>query len=234
MNDSRTKKGKLFIVPTPIGNLKDITLRALDVLKDVDIIATEDTRTCGKLLKLLGLPRKELVSYYDSVETEKSALVLSKLNEGLDVALVSEAGTPLISDPGYKLVRACIEGGFEVIPLPGATAFVPALVGSGLPPNEFKFFGFPPKKKGYKKFLENVVEETSTAIVYVSSHKIKKFINDLSELVVPERRICICREITKFNEQFVRGNISEIVTFVNSSSANLKGEFVVVLEGKRS
>lgn len=225
-------KGKLFLVPTPIGNLKDITLRAIEVLKEVPYIATEDTRTCGKLLKLLGLPKKSLISYYDSVESVKSEFVLKKLIEGFDVALVAEAGTPLISDPGYKLVQLCIESGVEIVPLPGATAFVPALIASGIPANNFKFFGFPPKKKGYKKFLENVSNEVSTSIVYVSNHSVKKFLNDLGEFVSPERRICLCREITKMNEEFIRGTIGEIVTFVNSSDAILKGEFVIVLQGK--
>lgn len=232
MNNWSKRKGSLYIVPTPIGNLKDITLRALDVLKEVSFIATEDTRTCGKLLKLLGLPKKNLISYYDSVENIRCELVLKRLNEGFDVALVSEAGTPLISDPGYKLVQMCIETGIKIIPLPGATAFVPALVASGLPPNIFKFFGFPPKKKGYKKFIANLANEVSTSIVYVSSHSVKKFINDLAEIVAQERRICLCREITKMNEEFIRGTINELVTFVNSSQAILKGEFVIVLEGK--
>ncbi|MGB9770507.1 MAG: 16S rRNA (cytidine(1402)-2'-O)-methyltransferase [Candidatus Kapaibacteriota bacterium] len=232
MNSINSEKGVLYIVPTPIGNLKDITLRALDILKEVNFIATEDTRTCGKLLKLLGLPKKDLISYYDSVEKIKTELILQKLNKGYNVALISEAGTPLISDPGYKLVQACIETGVRIVPLPGATAFVPALIASGLPTNMFKFFGFPPKKKGVKKFLETIANETTTSVVYVASHTIRKFINDFAKMAEPNRKICLCREITKMNEEFIRGKICELVSFINSKEAILKGEFVVVIEGR--
>ncbi len=234
MDNFNKKFGDLFIVPTPIGNLKDITLRAIDILKNVGYIACEDTRTCGKLLKLLGLPKKELISFHDNIEKKKIELLLNKLVNGFDIALISEAGTPLISDPGYKLVSCCIEKGIKVVPLPGATAFVPALVASGLPAHSFKFFGFPPKKKGLKKFFEGVASETSTSIIYVSSHNIVKFINEISKIVETHRKVCIAREITKLNEEFIRGTTGEIVSFVNSSEAILKGEFVVVLEGKRA
>lgn len=225
-------KGCLYIVPTPIGNLKDITLRALEILKEVDFVATEDTRTAGKLFKLLELPPKRFISYYDSVENEKSDYIISKLSEGYKVALISEAGTPLVSDPGYKLVMKCINSGIKVVPLPGATSIIPALVASGLPVDKFKFFGFPPKKKGLKKFIESISNETATSIFFVSCHNIVKFINEISKVLEPERKICLAREITKLNEEFIRGTLSEIVSFVNSSNAILKGEFVVVLEGK--
>ncbi len=226
--------GCLYIVPTPIGNLKDITLRAIEILRSVDLIACEDTRTAGKLLKLLGLPKKPLLSYYDHNEEEKSEFILTKLKEGIDLALISEAGTPLISDPGYKLVLKCITEGVRVVPLPGATAFIPALVASGLPVNQFKFFGFPPKKKGLKKFIESIKAEVATIVLYVSSHQVIKFLCELSNHMEMERKICIAREITKLNEEFIRGTLGEIITFVNSKSAILKGEFVLIIEGKGS
>ncbi|MCX7908384.1 MAG: 16S rRNA (cytidine(1402)-2'-O)-methyltransferase [Ignavibacteria bacterium] len=232
MAEDKSNEGILYIVPTPIGNLKDVTLRALEVLKEVNIIATEDTRTTGKFLKLLGLPKKRLVSYYDNVEGEKSAQILNLLQSGNNIALISEAGTPLISDPGYKLVVRCIDAGIRIVPLPGATAFVPALVASGLPPNVFKFFGFPPKRKGLKKFLELISQETSTSIIYVPTHSLLKFINELFQYVEPRRKICIAKEITKYNEEFIRGTIEEIVSFVNSNKLVVKGEFVVIVEGK--
>lgn len=226
------RKGCLYIVPTPIGNLKDITLRAIEVLKEVDFVATEDTRTAGKLFKLLGLTPKKFVSYYDNVENEKSDFLINKLTQGCNVALISEAGTPLISDPGYKLVSKCINSGIKIVPLPGATSLIPALVASGLPVDKFKFFGFPPKKKGMKKFIESFVNETSTSICLISCHNIVKFINEISKVLEPTRRICLAREISKLNEEFIRGTIEEIVSFVNSSNVVLKGEFVLVLEGK--
>jgi len=232
MSEATNRKGVLYIVPTPIGNLKDITIRGLEVLKNVNYIACEDTRTAGKLLKLLGLPKKDFISYYDSVEKLKSKYVLERLIQGDDVALISEAGTPLISDPGYKLVCLCIDAGIKVIPLPGPTAFVPALVASGLPTNSFRFFGFPPKRKGLKSFLLNLANETETSVVYVSSHNVVKFINELFKYVEANRRMCVAREISKINEEFIRGTIEEIVTFVNSPNAILKGEFVLVLEGR--
>lgn len=226
------RKGYLYIVPTPIGNLKDITLRAIEVLKEVDFVATEDTRTAGKLFKLLGLTPKKFVSYYDNVENEKSDFLINKLTQGCNVALISEAGTPLISDPGYKLVSKCINSGIKIVPLPGATSLIPALVASGLPVDKFKFFGFPPKKKGTKKFIESFVNETSTSICLISCHNLVKFINEIYKVLEPTRRICLAREITKLNEEFIRGTIEEIVSFVNSSNVVLKGEFVLVLEGK--
>jgi 16S rRNA (cytidine1402-2'-O)-methyltransferase len=226
------KKGVLYIIPTPIGNLKDITLRALDVLASVDLIACEDTRTAGMLLKLLGLPKKDFISYYDSVEESKSDLVLEKLLAGLNVGLISESGTPLISDPGYKLVQKCIDLGIEIVSLPGATAFVPALVISGLPVHNFKFFGFPPKKKGYKKFLEKVANEESTSVVYVSCHSLLKFLEDLIAFVGETRKICLVRELTKMNEEVLRGSLGEVFRELSQNRSKIRGEIVLIIEGK--
>lgn len=224
--------GCLYLVPTPIGNLKDITLRALEVLRDVELVACEDTRTAGKLFKLLGLPKKSFLSYYDYNEDEKSEYILAKLKEGKDVALISEAGTPLISDPGYRIVLKCVREGVRIVPLPGATAFVPALIASGLPLNTFKFWGFPPKKKGLKKFFEIIQAETGTMVIYLSSRQVILFLRELSKYIEMERKICLAKEITKLNEEFIRGTLAEILTFVNLNSKILKGEFVVILEGK--
>jgi len=226
-----SKKGVLYIIPTPIGNLKDITLRALDVLSSVDLIACEDTRTAGKLLKLLGLPKKELISYYDSVEESKSDLILQKLLAGMDVGLISESGTPLISDPGYKLVQKCIELKIVIVSLPGPTALIPALIVSGFPVHNFKFFGFPPKKKGYKKFLEKVSSEPSTSVVYVSCHSVLKFLEDLFGFVGETRRICLVRELTKMNEEVVRGSIGEVIRELTQNRSRIRGEIVLIIEG---
>ncbi len=228
----KASKGTLFIVPTPIGNIKDITLRAIDVLNFVDLVACEDTRSAGKLFKLLNLPKKEFISYYDSVEENKSDWIISKLLSGVNVGLISEAGTPLISDPGFKLVRKCLENDITIVALPGATAFVPALILSGLPIQNFKFFGFPPKKKGYKKFLERIAKEESTSVVYVSCHSVIKFLIDLCNFVEGTRNICLVREMTKFNEEVIRGSLEEIVKKLKDNPSKFKGEIVLVVEGK--
>lgn len=226
-------KNCLYIVPTPIGNLRDITLRALDVLNQVDLIACEDTRTASKLLKLLGLPPKKLISYYDAKEREKSKYIVDRIKANEIVALISEAGTPLISDPGYKLVDLCIKSGIKIIPLPGASAFLPALVGSGLPLHKFKFFGFPPNKKGLKNFLLELANNDITSIVYISSHKLFRFVENLYGLVEKNRKMCIAREVSKINEEFIRGTIEDIFNALQSKQIQLKGEFVIILEGKQ-
>lgn len=228
----KANKGILYIIPTPIGNIKDITLRAIDTLSFVDLVACEDTRSAGKLFNLLKLPKKEFISYYDSVEENKSELIISKLLSGAKVGLISEAGTPLISDPGFKLVRKCIENDIMIEVLPGATAFVPALILSGLPIHNFKFFGFPPKKKGYKKFLEKISNEESTSVVYVSCHSVNKFLIDLCNFVEGTRNICLVREMTKINEEVIRGSLEEIVKKLKDNHCKLKGEIVLVIEGK--
>lgn len=227
------KKGTLFLVPTPIGNLKDITLRSLEVLRNVDYIASEDTRIAGKLLKLLQIPYKELISYYDQKEESKSDLLLQILKEGKNIALISDAGTPLISDPGFRIVSKCISEGIKIVPLPGPNAILPALIASGLSVHQFTFLGFPPNKKGYSNFLNKIIESDSTTVVYVSPHKIQKLIGSLSLQLKDERRICIAREISKLNESFYYGRVEEVKQMLDSNKIPLKGEFVLVIEAKK-
>ncbi|MCX7879779.1 MAG: 16S rRNA (cytidine(1402)-2'-O)-methyltransferase [Ignavibacteria bacterium] len=231
MNKFEIEKGALYLVPTPIGNIRDITLRALDVLKQVDIIACEDTRTTSHLLKLLELPSKELISYYDSIETKKAKIIIEKLKLGNSVALISDAGTPLISDPGYRLLTACISEGIKVIPLPGPSALLTALIASGLPTHSFKFFGYPPKKKNYKKFIEQFSNEEVTSIAFVSPHQIKKFVTDLANFVEKNRKVCVARELTKLHEEFFRGSFEEMLDFIQKKE-DIKGEIVFLIEGK--
>lgn len=227
------KKGTLFLVPTPIGNLKDITLRSLEVLRNVDYIASEDTRIAGKLLKLLQIPPKELISYYDQKEESKCNFLLQLLKVGKNIALISDAGTPLISDPGFRIVSKCITEGIKIVPLPGPNAILPALIASGLSVHRFTFLGFPPNKKGYINFLNKIIESDSTIVVYVSPHKIQKLIDSLSLKLQEGRRICIAREISKLNESFYYGRIKEVQQMLDSNKIPLKGEFVLVIEGKQ-
>lgn len=222
----------LYLVPTPIGNLEDITLRALKVLQNADIIACEDTRTTGQLLKLLNIKAKAVESYHDHNEKTKSEYLVSKIIAGQSIALVSDAGSPVVSDPGYRLVQAAIQLGVKVVPLPGATAFVPALSASGLAVDEFCFLGFPPQKKGRKTFLERLSQIDMTIIVYESTHRIGKLVDELNEFCGAERNICIAREISKMYEEFIRGSLSEIKKNIQTKS-NLKGEFVVLIEGRQ-
>lgn len=231
-NKEAFAKGLLYIVPTPIGNLKDITLRGIEVLREVDIIACEDTRTAGKLLKLLNIQPKQLISYFDEKEEVKSERLLQFLKEGKKIALISEAGTPLISDPGFKIISKCIHSGIKIIPLPGSTAFVPALIASGLPLHQFTFLGFPPHKKGYLNFIDTIINSKITTITYISQYKIQKFIDLLSLKMGPERKICIAREISKINESFYYGTILEMKKQIEANQIPLKGEFVVIIEGK--
>lgn len=227
------KKGTLFLVPTPIGNLKDITLRGLEVLRSVDYIASEDTRIAGKLLKLLQIPHKELISYYDQKEESKSDLLLQLLKKGKNIALISDAGTPLISDPGFRIVSKCIAERIKIVPLPGPNAILPALIASGLSVHQFTFLGFPHNKKGYSNFLNKIIKSDLTTVVYVSPHKIQKLIDSLSLHLNKEQRICIAREISKLNESFYYGRVEEIKQMLDSNKIPLKGEFVLVIEGKK-
>ena len=218
----------LYIVPTPIGNLEDITLRAINVLKSVDIIACEDTRKGGLLLKSLAISHSaRLSSYYDFNEETKSTFLINEILNGKSVALISDAGTPCISDPGYKFVNKGIEKGIKIISLPGATAFVPALVASGFAVHNFTFLGFPPQKKGRSTFLKNALNIDSTVILYESSHRISKLISEISQLDA-NRNICIGREISKFFEEYIRFNTSEFIS--NEIQITEKGEFVVIIE----
>ncbi|MDR0927022.1 MAG: 16S rRNA (cytidine(1402)-2'-O)-methyltransferase [Ignavibacteria bacterium] len=220
----------LYIVPTPIGNLEDITLRAIKVLTNANIIACEDTRRCGMLLKELAIiTNATLRSYHDYNESEVSGRLIEEIANGKSVALISDAGTPCISDPGYRLVNKAIAAGIQIVPLPGATAFVPALVASGFAVHSFAFFGFPPQKKGRNSFINNALNQETTTILYESSHRIKKLIGEIAEIDA-NRNICIGREISKIYEEYIRFNTSEWLS--NSINIIEKGEFVVLIEGR--
>jgi 16S rRNA (cytidine1402-2'-O)-methyltransferase len=219
---------KLYIVPTPIGNLDDITLRAVKTLSEVDTILAEDTRTTGFLLKHLGI-EKRLLSHHKFNEHATVALVAERIAGGQSVALVSDAGTPGISDPGFLLVRTCLEAGVEVETLPGATAFVPALLQSGFPCDRFCFEGFLPQKKGRQKRLQQLAVETRTMIFYESPYRVAKTLGQLAEVCGPDRRVSVSRELTKKFEQTVRGTLAEVAQHFTQHEP--RGEFVIVLEG---
>ncbi|MFD1314863.1 16S rRNA (cytidine(1402)-2'-O)-methyltransferase [Namhaeicola litoreus] len=221
---------KLYLVPTPIGNLDDMTIRAINVLKEVDLILAEDTRTSGKLLKHFEI-NTPMQSHHMHNEHKTTDHIVSKIMNGISVALISDAGTPAISDPGFLLTRACIEKGIEVDCLPGATAFVPALVNSGLPNDRFVFEGFLPLKKGRQtRFLE-LVEEKRTMVFYESPHKIIKTLEQMKEYFGEDRRASISREITKMFEETLRGTISSLIKHFEAHPP--KGEFVLIIEGKQ-
>lgn len=219
---------KLYVVPTPIGNLDDITMRAVKVLQQVDLILAEDTRTTSVLLKHLGI-EKPLRSHHKFNEHATVGMLAETIASGRDVALVSDAGTPGISDPGFLLVRTCVGNGIEVETLPGATAFVPALVQSGLPCDRFCFEGFLPQKKGRHKRLEELSGETRTIIFYESPFRVVKCLEQLAETFGGERRVSVSREISKKFEQTVRGTLSEVAEYFRVHEP--KGEFVIVLAG---
>ena len=217
---------KLFIVPTPIGNLGDITFRAIDTLKSVDLILAEDTRISLKLLKHYNI-ENTVESYHMHNEHKKLMSIIEKLNSGVEIALISDAGTPGISDPGFLLTRECIRNNIEIECLPGATALIPALINSGLPSDKFLFEGFLPAKKGRTKRLNELSQENKTIILYESPHRVLKTLNDLSSCYNEETNISISREITKIHEETFRGTIKESVEYFNKKK--LKGEFVIVL-----
>ncbi len=220
---------KLYIVPTPIGNLDDITLRAINVLRSVDYILAEDTRTSAVLLRHLGIDKK-LYSHHKFNEHATCAAAVSNIRDGHTVALVSDAGTPGISDPGFMLVRECIAAGVDVETLPGATAFVPALVQSGFPCDRFCFEGFLPQKKGRSKHLAELAEETRTMIFYESPFRVVKTLTQFIEIFGPERRVSVSRELSKKFEQTVRGTLAYAVEYFTENEP--RGEFVIVLEGR--
>ena len=217
--------GILFIVATPIGNLEDITLRAINVLKNVDLIAAEDTRHTLKLLNHFEIS-KPLISNHRHNEDEKTNILIEKLKEGLDIALVSDAGTPGICDPGEAIIKKCIEEQIEVIPIPGACAMINALIASGIDTKEFIFLGFLPlNKKTRKEKLEEIKESKKTIILYEAPHKLLSTLKDLKE-ILENRQVVLARELTKIHEEFIRGNIEEIIKV----SENLKGEMVLIIE----
>ena len=221
---------RLVIVPTPIGNLKDITLRAIEVLKEVDLILAEDTRTSGKLLKHYEISTP-MQSHHMHNEHKTINQIIDKLISGLTIALISDAGTPAISDPGFLLVRSCIENNIEVECLPGATAFVPALVNSGLPNDKFVFEGFLPVKKGRQTRLLLLAEEKRTMIFYESPHKLVKTLGHFCEYFGEDRQVSISRELTKLYEETIRGTAKEVLDYYNNKPP--KGEIVIVVAGKK-
>jgi 16S rRNA (cytidine1402-2'-O)-methyltransferase len=220
---------QLYLVPTPIGNLEDITLRALNILKSVDVILAEDTRTSGKLLKHYEIS-KPLQSYHIFNEHKTVELLISRLRNGETMALISDAGTPSISDPGFLLVRSCLKEGIKIECLPGATAFVPALVKSGLPSDRFIFEGFLPHKKGRKTRLEQIALEERTIILYESPHRLLKTLNQLIEVCGETRQASVSRELTKMFEETVNGTLLEIKD--HFEKGQIKGEIVIVVNGK--
>lgn len=220
--------GKLFLVPTPIGNLGDMTFRAVETLNQVDLILAEDTRTSIKLLKHFSI-QKPLVSFHMHNEHRKLSEVISKLISGYTIAVISDAGTPGISDPGFLLVREAIANEVEVECLPGSTALIPALVLSGLSTERFVFEGFLPPKKGRKKRFENLIDETRTIILYESPHKILKTLNQLIDFFGPERAVSVSRELSKMYEETFRGTLIEAIEYFSLRIP--KGEFVICLEG---
>jgi len=219
--------GELYVVATPIGNLKDITLRALEVLKEVPVIACEDTRRTLKLLSHYGIEGKKLISYHEHNEREAAERIVNLLKEGLSVALVSDAGTPTISDPGYRLVRRAREKGIKVVPLPGPSAVVAALSASGLPTDRFLFYGFLPRKEGkLKEALKEIASYPFTVVAYESPHRLERTLEVLGELY-PEAEVGVYRELTKLNEEFLFGKPSEILKELKEEG-KLKGEIVLL------
>ena len=232
-SETKGKKGTLYLVATPIGNLKDITLRALEILKSVDLIVAEDTRRSRVLLEHYGIETPFGPSLYEGVEPQRVERVLNLLKEGKDVALISDAGTPLIQDPGFLLVRRAVEEGVRVVPVPGPTALVAALVASGFPTDRFVFEGVPPKKPGKRRaFFESLKDEERTVVLYESPHRILKTLETLAE-VMPRREICVARELTKIHEEFLRGTAEEVLRRLQERP-RVKGEFVLVIRGKKT
>ena len=220
---------KLYIVPTPIGNLEDITLRAINVLKTVDVVLAEDTRTSGHLLKHLGIS-KPMLSYHIHNEHQSVARVIERIKKGETMALVSDAGTPAVSDPGFLLVRACIKEEITIECLPGPTAFVPALVNSGLPSDRFTFEGFLPHKKGRQTRIQNLVEEERTMIFYESPHRLVKALVQFAAYFGADRPVSVSRELSKIYEENIRGTLTEVTAYFENKT--VKGEIVIVLGGK--
>lgn len=221
----------LYIVPTPVGNLEDMTFRAIKVLKEVDIILAEDTRTSSVLLKHYDI-HTPLKSHHKFNEHETSMDVVERLKSGMNAALISDAGTPAISDPGFLLVRTCVENGIEVQCLPGATAFVPALVDSGLPNDRFYFEGFLPQKKGRQTRLKQLAEQDHTMIIYESPFRLVKTLEQLAEVLGEDRPASVSREISKIHEETVRGTLKEVADHFRQTAP--KGEIVLIVGGKNT
>lgn len=222
--------GKLYVVPTPIGNLEDITLRAIRILKEVDAVLAEDTRTTKNLFSKYEIENK-LIPHHLNNEHKIVEKLVDEMVNGATYAVVSDAGTPAISDPGFLLVRTCIENDVEVECLPGATAFVPALVVSGFPCEKFVYEGFLPRKKGRQTRIQRIAEEERTVVLYESPHRLLKALNQFNEVFEPDRRIAVCRELTKKFEEIVRGTCLELIDHFENNP--IKGEFVIVIEGRK-
>lgn len=222
---------KLYLVPTPIGNLEDITLRAIRVLGEVDGILAEDTRNSGQLLKHLNIS-KPLYSHHAHNEHTGVPGVIKMLKEGKSLALISDAGTPGISDPGYLLVKACVDKGIEVESLPGATAFVPALVNSGFPTDRFVYEGFLPHKKGRQTRWKSLAEEERTIVLYESPHRLVKALEQIIEFISADRPVMVGRELSKMHEQMVRGTATEVLAYFTAHPDKVRGEIVIVIAGK--
>ena len=222
---------KLYLIPTPVGNLEDITLRALRILKEVDLVLAEDTRTTGFLFKHFEI-KTPMHSHHKFNEHKTVDLLVERMSQGQEIALVSDAGTPGISDPGFLLVRACVKAGIEVECLPGATAFVPALIDSGLPCDRFCFEGFLPQKKGRQTKINSLKEEERTMIFYESPFRLVKTLEQFSEVFGQDRLVSVSREISKLHEQTIRGTLSEVIAFFKEKQP--KGEIVIVLSGNKS
>lgn len=220
---------KLYLVPTPIGNLEDMTYRAIKVLKEVDMILAEDTRTSGKLLKHFDIGT-QMMSHHMHNEHKTVNSIINRLKSGENFALISDAGTPAISDPGFLLTRACIQNGIDVECLPGATAFVPALVNSGFPNDKFVFEGFLPVKKGRQTRLKLLAEETRTMIFYESPHKLIKTLSHFVEYFEEDRAVSVSRELTKMFEETIRGTAKEVLEYYTTKPP--KGEIVIIVQGK--
>jgi len=221
--------GKLYVVPTPVGNLEDMTFRAIRILKEADLILAEDTRTSGILLKHFEI-KNAMMSHHKFNEHKTVDGIVNRIKAGETVALISDAGTPAISDPGFLVVRECVRHGIEVQCLPGATAFVPALVASGLPNDRFCFEGFLPQKKGRMTRLNSLVEEKRTMIFYESPYRLLKTLGQFAEVFGTDRQVAVCREISKIHEECVRGTLTEVMEHFTMNEP--KGEIVVILGGK--
>lgn len=222
--------GILYIVPTPVGNLEDMTLRAIRILKEVDLILAEDTRTSGKLLKHFEI-QNHLMSHHKFNEHGTSAGIVERLKGGQNIALISDAGTPGISDPGFFLAREAAAAGIKVECLPGATAVIPALVSSGLPCDRFAFEGFLPQKKGRQTKLQSLVDEKRTMAFYESPYRVLKTLQQFAEIFGEDRQAATCREISKIHEECLRGTLAELISHFKETAP--KGEFVIIVAGKQ-
>jgi len=224
-------ENKLYVVATPIGNLADITQRAVDVLKTVDLVACEDTRHSKRLLNHLEIS-KPLLAAHDHNEGQAAQTIIAKLEQGMNVALVSDAGTPLIADPGYHIAQAVIAAGFDVVPIPGSCAIIVALMGSALPTDRFLFDGFlPGKSHGRQQYFSSIKSQERTIVVYESPHRILAALEDMQEVLGSDREIVIARELTKTFETFLRGTVAHVSDVMKADSNQLKGEFVIVIKG---